>query len=158
MGKLSSGVQRRKRDGTSLLVIDFRFRDKDGREQRYRRDARVQTRAGAEAEARRLMEIAHATGTLELRGEAPTLRVFVEETFKPLYRTKVRPGTWRRYEGLLRQGLLDELGDKLLPVRGILGIDREMIGDFGGGFLALEDHAAPRAVRSDLADEILGEW
>lgn len=72
MGKLSNGVQRRKRDGTSHLVIDFRFRDKDGREQRYRRDARVQTRAGAEAEARRLMEIAHATGTLELRAEAQT--------------------------------------------------------------------------------------
>src|SRR3954471_393675 len=114
MGKLSSGVQKRKRDGTSLPIIDFRFRDKDGREQRYRRDARVQTRAGAEAEARRLMEIAHATGTLELRAEAPTLRVFVEETFKPLYRTKFRPGTWQRYEGLLRQGLLDELGDKHL--------------------------------------------
>jgi hypothetical protein len=34
MGKLSNGVQRRKRDGTSLLIIDFRFRDKDGRGQR----------------------------------------------------------------------------------------------------------------------------
>jgi integrase len=122
MGKLSNGVQRRKRDGTSLLVIDFRFRDKDGREQRYRRDARVQTRAGAEAEARRLMEIAHATGTLELRAEAPTLRVFVEETFKPLYRTKFRPGTWRRYEGLLRQGLLDELGDKHLDAIGATAV------------------------------------
>jgi len=118
MGKLSNGVQRRKRDGTSLLVIDFRFRDKDGREQRYRRDARVQTRAGAEAEARRLMEIAHATGTLEQRAEAPTLRVFVEDTFKPLYRTKFRPGTWKRYEGLLRQGLLDELGDKRVDAIG----------------------------------------
>ena len=60
MGKLSNGVQKRKRDGKSILVIDFRFRDKDGREQRYRRDAHVQTRAGAEAEARRLMETAHA--------------------------------------------------------------------------------------------------
>jgi integrase len=118
MGKLSSGVRKCKRDGKSHLVIDFRFRDKDGREQRYRRDAHVQTRAGAEAEARRLMEIAHATGTLELRAEAPTLRVFVEDTFKPLYRTKFRSGTWRRYEGLLRQGLLDELGDKHLDAIG----------------------------------------
>jgi hypothetical protein len=32
MGKLSNGVQKRKRDGKSILVIDFRFRDKDGRE------------------------------------------------------------------------------------------------------------------------------
>jgi integrase len=118
MEKLSSGVQKRTRDGKSHLVIDLRFRDKDGREQRYRRDAHVQTRAGAEAEARRLMEIAHATGTLELRAEAPTLRVFVEDTFKPLHRTKFRPGTWKRYEGLLRQGLLDELGDKRLGAIG----------------------------------------
>jgi integrase len=112
MGKLSNGVQKRKRDGKSILVIDFRFRDKDGREQRYRRDARVQTRGGAEAEARRLMDVAHATGSLDLRADAPTLRAFVESTFKPLYRSKFRAGTWRRYEGLLRQGLLDELGDR----------------------------------------------
>ena len=38
MGKLSNSVQKRKRDGKSILVIDFRFRDKDEREQRYRRD------------------------------------------------------------------------------------------------------------------------
>ncbi len=119
MGKLSNGVQKRKRrDGKSLLIIDFRFRDKDGREQRYRRDAHVQTRAGADAEARRLMELAHSTGTLDLRAEAPTLRAFVDDTFKPLYRSKFRAGTWRRYEGLLRQGLLDELGDKRVDAVG----------------------------------------
>ena len=93
MGKLSNGVQKRKRDGKFRLVIDFRYRDKDGREQRYRKDARIQTRAGADAEARRLMEIAHTTGTLELRPDAPTLRAFVDDTFKPLFRTKFRPGT-----------------------------------------------------------------
>jgi integrase len=118
MGKLSNGVQKRKRDGKSILIIDFRFRDKDGREQRYRRDARVQTRVGAEAEARRLMETAHATGSLELRAEAPTLSAFVSDTFKPLYRSKFRAGTWRRYEGLLRQGLLDELGGKRVDAIG----------------------------------------
>ncbi|HEY4106695.1 MAG TPA: tyrosine-type recombinase/integrase [Polyangiaceae bacterium] len=58
------------------------------------------------------MEIAHTTGTLELRPDAPTLRTFVDDTFKPLFRTKFRPGTWKRYEGILSQGLLDELGDK----------------------------------------------
>ena len=103
MGKLSNGVQKRKRDGKFRLVIDFRYRDKDGREQRYRKDARIQTRAGADAEARRLMEIAHTTGTLELRPDAPTLRTFVDDTFKPLFRTKFRPGTWKRYEGSYRR-------------------------------------------------------
>ncbi|HEX3854756.1 MAG TPA: tyrosine-type recombinase/integrase [Polyangiaceae bacterium] len=57
------------------------------------------------------MEIAHTTGSLDLRPDAPTLRAFVEDTFKPLYRTKFRPGTWKRYEGILSQGLLVELGD-----------------------------------------------
>jgi hypothetical protein len=109
-----SSKSRRLRIPLHRLVIDFRFRDKDGREQRYRKDARIQTRAGADAEARRLLEIAHTTGTLELRPDAPTLRAFVEETFKPLFRTKFRPGTWKRYEGILSQGLLDELGDKLV--------------------------------------------
>ncbi|HEY2407639.1 MAG TPA: tyrosine-type recombinase/integrase [Polyangiaceae bacterium] len=56
------------------------------------------------------MEVAHATGTLDLLPAAPTLRAFVEETFEPLYRTKFRAGTWKRYKALLRQGLLDELG------------------------------------------------
>ena len=79
MGKLSNGVQKRKRDGKPRLVIHFRYRDKDGREQRYRKDARIQTRAGAEAEARRLREIAHTTGTLEVRPDAPTLRGFVDD-------------------------------------------------------------------------------
>jgi integrase len=58
------------------------------------------------------MLIAHTTGSLELRPEAPTLRRFVEETFRPLFRSKFRAGTWKRYEALLGQGLLDELGDK----------------------------------------------
>ena len=32
MGKLSSGVQKRTRGGKPRLIIDFRYRDKDGRE------------------------------------------------------------------------------------------------------------------------------
>jgi integrase len=64
------------------------------------------------------METAHATGSLELRAEAPTSSDFVSDTFKPLYRSKFRAGTWRRYEGLLRQGLLDELSDKRVDAIG----------------------------------------
>ncbi len=58
------------------------------------------------------MEIAHTTGTLELRPDAPTLRAFVDDTFRPLFRKKFSPGTLKRYEGILGQGLLDDLGDK----------------------------------------------
>ena len=42
-----SSVRTEHRDGRKILIIDFRFKDKDGREQRYRRDASVQTAAGA---------------------------------------------------------------------------------------------------------------
>jgi hypothetical protein len=42
----------------------------------------------------------------------------VNDTFKPLYRSKFRARTWRRYEGLLRQGLLDELGDERVDAIG----------------------------------------
>jgi integrase len=122
MGKLSNGVLKRIRGGKPRWVIDFRYRDRDGREQRYRRDARIQTRAGAEAEANRLMALAHTQGTLALTAHAPTLATFVEDTFKPLYRAKFRPGTWRRYEGLLRQRLLDDLGDKRLDAIGATAV------------------------------------
>ena len=98
MGKLSNGVQKRKRNGKFRLIIDFRYRDKDGRERRYRKDARIQTRAGAEAEARRLMEVAHTTGTLELRPDAPTLHGFVDDTFKPLFRTKDRDSMMQAFD------------------------------------------------------------
>ena len=46
-------------------VIDFRYRDRDGREQRYRRDAHTQTAAGARAETARLMEQAASIGSLK---------------------------------------------------------------------------------------------
>ena len=52
------------RGGEPRWVIDFRFRDKRGRSERYRRDARVQTAAGARAEAERLMRYAAEHGTL----------------------------------------------------------------------------------------------
>ena len=44
--KNRSGVRTELRDGRKILIIDFRFRDKDGREKRYRRDAAVQITAG----------------------------------------------------------------------------------------------------------------
>ncbi len=45
-----SSVRTEIRDGRKILIVDFRFTDKDGRPRRYRRDASVQTAAGARAE------------------------------------------------------------------------------------------------------------
>ena len=36
--KNQSGVRTELRDGRKILVVDFRYRDKDGREKRYRRE------------------------------------------------------------------------------------------------------------------------
>jgi hypothetical protein len=64
MGAVGNGYRKETRDGNVRWIIDFRFRDKRGRPERYRRDARVQTAAGARAEAERLMRYAAEHGTL----------------------------------------------------------------------------------------------
>jgi integrase len=112
MGARNDGVRRIKRTGRSVWIIDFRFLDKDGREQRYRRDARIQTAEGARAEARRLMQLAFETGSTEARPAAPTFADFVDTKFRPLHLKppKCRPATVERYEYLLDQGILGAFG------------------------------------------------
>jgi integrase len=115
MGARSDGTRKVTRGGRPRWVIDFRYFDKDGREQRYRRDAHVQTAAGARAEAARLMEQALARGTLDPRPIAPLFSEFVETKFRPLYMpTHCRPATVERYEALFIQGVLDFFGNKRL--------------------------------------------
>jgi len=111
MGVRGTGYRREIRDGQARWIIDFRFRDKDGREQRYRRDAAVQNAAGARAEADRLRRLAAETGSLKLRAATPTFGEFIEQKFCPVYMpAHCRPATRERYEALLRQGVLDEVG------------------------------------------------
>lgn len=61
--------ERKARDGTRRLFIDISFTKKDGSEDRYRRDATVQTWTSARAEERRLLVELAETG--ELRSVAP---------------------------------------------------------------------------------------
>lgn len=86
-----------------MFVIDFRFIDREGCMQRYRRDASVQTLHGARAEASRLQLLAATHGTLETRREVPRLGSFLRGDFARLYLPKYRPSTRARYQGLLRQ-------------------------------------------------------
>jgi len=50
-----SGVRKVVRGGKPRWILDFRYTDKDGVRQRFRRDAGVQGYAAAVAEAARLM-------------------------------------------------------------------------------------------------------
>ena len=98
------------RRGRPRWVIDFFWLDKSGRRERYRHDAKIQTRDGALLEARSLQERAFRTGSLAERTAAPTFRAFVEGTFRPLSLPGYKPSTRVRYEALLGQGLLAWFG------------------------------------------------
>ena len=112
-----SSVRTEFRDGRKILIIDFRFKDKDGREQRYRRDASVQTAAGARAEAERLKRLAAARGTLDADPEVPTFASYVEGDFARLVMVRFKASTREGYEQLLHMpehGLVALLGRKRL--------------------------------------------
>ena len=120
--KNRSGVRTVVRDGRKILVIDFRYRDKDGRERRYRRDATVQLRAGALAEAQRLMRQASERGTMEAERAPLTFEEFVGGDFKKLIMPRFKPSTRSGYEKLLEareHGLVALLGRKRLDAIGI---------------------------------------
>lgn len=103
-------VRTEQRGKRQVLIVDFFFIDSRGRRQRYRRDASVQTRAGAQAEARRLMERAAKTGSPIETRTVPTFASFVDSHYRPLFMARLRPGTAKRYEGILQQGVLEHFG------------------------------------------------
>jgi YD repeat-containing protein len=59
------------RGGKSRWVIDISYRTADGEQHRYRRDAQVQTKTGADAEERRLLAELARAGSLPKSGDAP---------------------------------------------------------------------------------------
>src|SRR5271166_3153152 len=107
-------VRKEYRGGKPHLVIDFRYRDREGREQRFRRDASLQTAAGARAEAEKLKLLAVTTGSVEVRSDSPTFDAFADESFMLLFMPRYRPSTRARYQALLGQGVRDTFGDKHL--------------------------------------------
>lgn len=112
-----SGLRVAKRGGRKVFVIDFRYRDSEGREQRYRRDARVQRLADARAEAAKLQRIAAERGSLEAPAEVPTLEAFVRGPFTELFMLRLKPSTRAGYKKLLfkpRGGLVAMFGKRRL--------------------------------------------
>ena len=132
-------IRKAVRRGETRLVIDIPYRTADGRRLRFRRDAQLQTRCGAEAEHRRLIAELNRTGTLENVCEP-------EETKPPDYtfddavkrfrashmQTALKPSTRDRYERLLNKLLVPRFGS--LPLGEISGnalieLDAELVSD-----------------------------
>jgi integrase len=109
MGERSKGYRKEIRDGNVHWIIDFRYRDKQGGSKRFRRDARVQTSAGARAEADRLKLHAVEHGTLEPTAIVPTFEAFVRGQFSELVMPGFRPATQERYRRLLfQEGIVEQ--------------------------------------------------
>lgn len=109
-----SPVRSEMRRGKRRLIIDFFYNDKSGRRRRFRRDASVQTRVAARAEAERLIELAARTGSPTAQGDMPTFGAFVTDVFRPVVMPRYRAGTRKRYEDLFRQSVLGAFGRKRL--------------------------------------------
>ncbi|HEY8088154.1 MAG TPA: tyrosine-type recombinase/integrase [Polyangiaceae bacterium] len=119
--KNRSGVRTELRDGRKILIVDFRYRDKDGREKRYRRDASVQTRPAALAEAQRLKKQAAERGTMEAEPEPLTFAEFARGDFARLVLPRFKPSTREGYVWLLdkpNHGLIALIGHKRLDAIG----------------------------------------
>lgn len=115
-----TSVHKRTRGGKPILIIDFSYVDAAGRQQRYRKDASVQTLTAARAEATRLKALAAATGSVEAKSAARTFKAFVADTFTDLFMPRFKPGTRLRYEGIFKQVLLAAIGD--VPLDEIGGV------------------------------------
>lgn len=116
-----TSVHKRTRGGKPILIIDFFYVDAAGRQQRYRKDASVQTLTAARAEAARLKALAATTGSVEAKPAGRTFKAFVKDTFTALFMPRYKKGTRIRYEGLFRQILDDEVGDvKLEEIDGVV--------------------------------------
>ena len=118
MGSRSNGHRREVRAGKAHWIIDFRFRDSQGRTQRCRRDALVQTATGARAEAERLKLYASEHGTLDPQVVVPTFAEFWHGRFAELVLPRYRPATVERYKRLFEGDLLGVVGRARLDAIG----------------------------------------
>jgi integrase len=117
--KNRSSVRVVHRRGKKILVIDFRYRDKNGCEQRCRRDALVQTATGARAEAQRLKQHAAEQGTVAPNPGAPTFEAFARGGFTELVMPRFRPATRERYARLLfQEGIVEAFAKRRLDEMG----------------------------------------
>ena len=97
-------------------VIDIPYRTPDGKRRRYRRDAQVQTRTGAEAEHRRLLSQLAQHGELIAVAPAPTKTTThtVHDAISHYRRAvgpTLKPSTLQGYEEIFNAVLLERWSD-----------------------------------------------
>ncbi len=118
-------IRREERDGESHLIIDISYRTESGKLERYRRDAQVQTRKGAQAEHRRLEDQLARAGTLKPQAPDPEDATPPPILFKDAVRifrathlkSGLKPSTRLGYENQLNRLLLPRFGD--LPLEAV---------------------------------------
>jgi integrase len=129
MGVGASFVKKRVRNGRTRWVIDFYYANKQGQRVRFVRYADLQTRDGADREARQLYERATLTGSPDVeQRDVMALSKFYEETFLPKVLPLYRKNTQTRYKALWRQRVRDQLGGKQLDE-----IDEQVLRGFARG-------------------------
>lgn len=132
--------KRKLRDGSSRLFIEIRYRTAEGRKERYRRDAQVQTKTGAEAEQRRLLAELAKTGTLAhitapSQPEQPVHRFTFNDAVRHFRATRLgtlKPSTRFSYENRLNSLLVPRFGETALAdLTGdmLTAIDAELAAD-----------------------------
>lgn len=132
-------IRKVERDGKSRWVIDIPYKTVSGRRERYRRDAQVQTKAGAEAEHRRLLAELARAGTLVNVAE-PMPKAEARYTFEDAVRhfrathlqSALKPSTRITYDDRIDAVLVPRFGET--PLEEITGeaaikLDVELVAD-----------------------------
>lgn len=123
-------VRTTKRRGNRVLVIDFSYTTLDGRKRRFRRDAELQTRAGALVEERRRITAVAAKGSpyaivdetvAKVEAEqapppaaGPTFRQLADAYFNIYAPSRLKVTSQRAYRAVLDKHLLPRIGEKPL--------------------------------------------
>lgn len=129
-------VRKAMRRGAPRLVIDIPYKTAEGRTKRYRKDAQVQTLAGAKAEERRLLQRLAQVGYLDADSVDSAAGVTFADAVAHYRRTHAR--------SRLRRSTRDGY-DRV--------IDTELVPRFGTRLLMTVDHGAVAEMDAEFAVE-----
>ena len=164
-------VREENRRGKRILIIDFRFRQPDGKLGRYRRDSEAVTKTAAREEERRVRDRIARTGApfeapaeqapteQATKKDVPTFRQVVEQFRASFMVTDLKASSRRGYGLVLDGALLPKLGD--MPITAVDGAaaaqldlefaQRERQGARKGATIAKGKRQAKEPKRKNLA-------
>jgi hypothetical protein len=163
--EIKAMIRRQERRSKRYWVIDIRYETADGRKTRYRRDAQVQSRAGADAEHRRLLlELAKRGTLVRAEGDAnekPAPATFAKAVclFRQTHmQSALKPSTRVTYDHWIAALLVPRFGPTLLDdLSGsdLAQLDAELVDDELAAATRCKVHTVLRsilrsAVRSGL--------